>query len=220
MHAQGCHSVSNASLPGVTAGRGLSGAAAVLLAAVLSACAPTSPSITGAVVTTGEAPVANSASGAQAAAQAVVAVAPPPVALDQLPDPVEAVEDALEVIEALEWPEVDQSGVASWYGPGFHGRKTANGERYNQYELTAAHRKYAFNTQLCVRNAGNGKTVVVRVNDRGPYAGKRVIDLSKAAAEEIGMLKSGVKHVEIYKLDEGEESCPQALLQAAAPSRG
>ena len=182
-------------------------AAALLLAAVLSACAPLSPSTEGAIATTGHA--ADSHAGARAGSEALARMAPTPGA--QLGDPLSAVQEAL---EDEELPEVDQLGVASWYGPGFHGRKTANGERYNQYELTAAHRKYAFNTQLCVRNTGNGKTVVVRVNDRGPYVGNRVIDLSKAAAEEIGMLGTGIKRVEIYKLPEGEEECPEVLVQA------
>lgn len=106
----------------------------------------------------------------------------------------------------------DQKGVASWYGPGFHGRLTANGERYNMGELTAAHRNYAFGTRLCVRSASNGKTVVVRVNDRGPYAKGRVLDLSKAAAQELGMLGVGVKRVEIWKLDENEDDCPDSVV--------
>lgn len=105
----------------------------------------------------------------------------------------------------------DQKGVASWYGPGFHGRLTANGERYNMGELTAAHRQYAFGTRLCVRSP-SGKTVVVRVNDRGPYAKGRVIDLSKAAAQELGMLGVGIKRVEIWKLDEGENECPDSVV--------
>ena len=169
--------------------------------AVLSACAPMSHSTDDAVATTGTA--ASKREGAELLAK----IAPRPSR--QGIDPAKALEDHL---NGLELPEVDQQGVASWYGPGFHGRKTANGERYNQYELTAAHRQYAFNTQLCVRNAANGKTVVVRVNDRGPFVGNRVIDLSKAAAEEIGMLDKGIKRVEIYKLDEGQEECPEALL--------
>lgn len=185
-------------------------AASVLLAAVLSACAPLPSSTEGEIATSGK--VADSQVGARAGAEMLARIAPLPVHPDRLFDPVPAVEEAL---EALEWPEVDQRGVASWYGPRFHGRKTANGERYNQYELTAAHRKYAFNTQLCVRNTVNGKTVVVRVNDRGPYVGNRVIDLSKAAAEEIGMLEKGVKRVEIYKLEKGEDVCPEALLAAS-----
>src|SRR5918995_7022236 len=73
------------------------------------------------------------------------------------------------------------SGTASWYGPGFHGRTTANGERYNMYELTAAHRSLPFGTKVRVTNRMNGKSVVVRINDRGPYGGGRVIDLSRGA---------------------------------------
>src|SRR3954451_13555805 len=73
-------------------------------------------------------------------------------------------------------------GVASWYGPGFHGKKTANGERFNTHALTAAHKTLPFGTQLRVTNDRTGKSVVVRINDRGPYAHGRVLDLSKAAA--------------------------------------
>jgi rare lipoprotein A len=88
-------------------------------------------------------------------------------------------------------------GVASWYGPGFHGRLTANGERYNMNELTAAHRSLPFGTKVKVTNKSNGKSVVVRINDRGPYIGKRVIDLSKAAAQRIGMVDAGIMTVEL-----------------------
>ena len=208
MQAQGCPSVfATRSLPAF-ARRGVLPVVTVLAAAVLSACAPTTPSTKGVVATTGDA-LLSSQAGMRAGTEALAKVAPAPV--DRLGDPVQ---DLQAQLDDMELPEVDQTGVASWYGPGFHGRKTANGERYNQYELTAAHRKYAFNTQLCVRNAVNGRTVVVRVNDRGPYVGNRVIDLSRAAAEEIGMLHKGVKKVEIYKLDDGEDECPEALLQA------
>src|SRR5215211_4214049 len=86
-----------------------------------------------------------------------------------------------------------QSGAASWYGPGFHGKKTANGERFNTNALTAAHKTLPFGTQLRVTNERTGKSVVVRINDRGPYAHGRVIDLSKAAAEAVGI--SGVGQV-------------------------
>lgn len=73
------------------------------------------------------------------------------------------------------------AAVASWYGPGFHGRLTANGERYNMYALTAAHKTLPFGTEVKVTNMKNGKAVVVRINDRGPYTKGRIIDLSKAA---------------------------------------
>ena len=89
------------------------------------------------------------------------------------------------------------AGAASWYGPGFHGRLTANGERFDQNALTAAHKTLPFGTKLRVTNEHNGKSVVVRVNDRGPYAGKRVLDLSKGAAQTIGMIGSGVAPVKI-----------------------
>src|SRR5205085_8708247 len=78
-----------------------------------------------------------------------------------------------------------QSGGASWYGPGFHGKKTANGERFNTHALTAAHRSLPFGSRVRVTNARTGRSVVVRINDRGPFAGGRVIDLSKAAAQAV-----------------------------------
>ena len=88
-------------------------------------------------------------------------------------------------------------GTASWYGPGFQGRLTANGERFDQNELTAAHRTLPFGTRLRVTNETNGKSVVVRVNDRGPFVGKRVIDLSRGAAEKIGLIRKGVGRVKL-----------------------
>jgi len=83
-------------------------------------------------------------------------------------------------------------GKASWYGPGFHGRKTADGSRFDMNGLTAAHKTLPFGTLLQVTNERNGKTCVVKVNDRGPYAGHRILDLSKGAATQLGMLGSGV----------------------------
>jgi rare lipoprotein A len=88
-------------------------------------------------------------------------------------------------------------GQASWYGPGFHGRTTANGERYNQHGLTAAHPSLPFGTRIKVTNKNNGRSVVVRINDRGPYAGGRIIDLSAGAARIIGMMGSGVAPVQL-----------------------
>jgi len=106
------------------------------------------------------------------------------------------------------WGEISQTdrsnsllarmqGKASWYGSRFHGRRTASGERFNTYAHTAAHRSLPFGTKVRVTNLRNGRSVVVRINDRGPYARGRVIDLSKAAAESIGMLRSGVAPVRI-----------------------
>ena len=89
------------------------------------------------------------------------------------------------------------SGVASYYGPGFHGRRTANGETFNMHAMTAAHRTLPFGTLIKVTNLSNGKSTIVRVNDRGPYVGNRVIDLSVAAAKEIGSTHSGVAQVSL-----------------------
>ena len=91
-----------------------------------------------------------------------------------------------------------QSGGASWYGPGFHGKKTASGERFNTHALTAAHRSLPFGSRVRVTNARTGRSVVVRINDRGPFAGGRVIDLSKAAAQAVGI--SGVGRVKLTRL--------------------
>lgn len=88
-------------------------------------------------------------------------------------------------------------GWASWYGPGFHGNRSASGERYNQNALTAAHRSLPFGTQVRVTNLNNGISVIVRINDRGPFIRGRIIDLSAAAARTLGMMGSGVAPVTI-----------------------
>lgn len=97
-------------------------------------------------------------------------------------------------------PKVMQAGQASYYADKFKGRKTANGETFRQRKKTAAHRTLPFGTKVTVKNLANGKTVKVRINDRGPFAKGRIIDLSKKAAKRINMIKSGVANVEIrYK---------------------
>jgi rare lipoprotein A len=90
-----------------------------------------------------------------------------------------------------------QTGYASWYGRKFHGSKTANGERYNMYSMTAAHKTLPINTILEVRNLENGRTVVVRVNDRGPFVKNRIIDLSYNAALKLGLVNKGTARVRI-----------------------
>ncbi|HEX9942850.1 MAG TPA: septal ring lytic transglycosylase RlpA family protein [Thermoanaerobaculia bacterium] len=91
-----------------------------------------------------------------------------------------------------------ERGIASWYGPKFHGRATASGERYNMNELTAAHPSLPFGTRVGVRNTRTGREVVVRVNDRGPFSRNRIIDLSYAAAREVGVVGPGTASVELY----------------------
>ena len=93
------------------------------------------------------------------------------------------------------------SGVVSWYGGKFHGRKTASGDRYDKNELTAAHKTLPFGTKVKVTNTRNGKSVVVEINDRGPFVKSRVLDLSQAAFNEIGHTNTGVMHVEYEVLE-------------------
>jgi rare lipoprotein A len=94
-----------------------------------------------------------------------------------------------------------QEGVVSWYGAQFHDRKTASGERFDSGAFTMAHPKLPFGTMVRVTNLRNGRSVVVRVNDRGPFVGKRIADLSQAAASEIGMMHKGVARARIEVLD-------------------
>ena len=95
-----------------------------------------------------------------------------------------------------------QEGIASWYGPGFHGRRTANGEIYDQYELTAAHQTLPLGTRVMVTSLTNGRVVEVRINDRGPFVGGRVLDLSYAAARVLGMIGPGTMPVRIEVVDD------------------
>ncbi len=90
-----------------------------------------------------------------------------------------------------------ETGIASWYGPGFQGRQTANGETYDMEEMTAAHKQLPFNTWVQVESLDNGRTVEVRINDRGPFVDGRIIDLSRAAARQIDMLGSGIAQVQM-----------------------
>src|SRR5712691_9791904 len=124
-------------------------------------------------------------------------------------------------------PVIDgiQLGVASWYGPGFHGNRTANGEIYDQYELTAAHRTLPLGTRVMVTNLSNGRAVEVRVNDRGPFVDGRAIDLSYAAARTIGMVGPGTVRVRIEVLGPttlaaAAPAVAPAALPAARPSPG
>jgi len=94
----------------------------------------------------------------------------------------------------------EQTGKASWYGPGFHGRKTASGVRFDQHAMTAAHRTLPLGTQVKVTNLETGRTILVKINDRGPYIDGRIIDLSKRAASELGMEEAGIAPVKVETL--------------------
>jgi len=97
-----------------------------------------------------------------------------------------------------------QQGSASWYGRRYHGRRTASGEQYDMYRFTAAHRKLPFGTRLRVTHAETGRAVEVRVTDRGPFVRNRVIDLSYAAAKQLGIVRQGHARVRLELLDDGD----------------
>ncbi len=101
-------------------------------------------------------------------------------------------------------------GVASWYGPKFHGKKTASGELFDMRDLTAAHKELAMGTTCIVTNLRNNKSVTVRINDRGPFVKDRVIDLSYAAAKVVGMIDTGTAPVRVEVLGGGEMIAPEA----------
>jgi rare lipoprotein A len=97
--------------------------------------------------------------------------------------------------------KVAEVGIASYYGAEYHGKRTASGEIYDMRQLTAAHPRYSFGTRLKVTHSGNNRSVIVRINDRGPFTKGRVIDLSQAAAEELQMVKNGLAQVKVEIID-------------------
>ncbi len=114
-------------------------------------------------------------------------------------------------------PDYIEEGKASWYGPGFHGGKTANGEKFNENDLTAAHRTLPLPSIVRVTMLSNGKQVYVRVNDRGPFAHSRIIDLSRGAAEKIGLLRAGVAKVRVEYMEDESKRFTELLSQGRDP---
>jgi rare lipoprotein A len=112
-----------------------------------------------------------------------------------------------------------ERGVASWYGPGFHAANTSNGERYDMYAMTAAHKTLPLPCYVQVTNLRNGRSVVVRVNDRGPFKDGRIIDLSYSAASKLDMLREGTTFVEVRALapGQGAASASAPVAPSAAP---
>ena len=111
-----------------------------------------------------------------------------------------------------------ETGVASWYGPGFHGKSTANGETYDQQDHTAAHRTLQMPAIVRVTNLDNGHSTVVRINDRGPYARNRIIDLSRAAAEDLAMVGHGTAHVRIDQLTAESQAVKEIAMNGGGTS--
>lgn len=115
-----------------------------------------------------------------------------------------------------------ERGVASWYGPDFHGKRTASGEAYDMYAMTAAHKTLPVPCYARVTNLANGRSIIVRINDRGPFVGNRIIDLSYTAAARLDMLRAGTAFVEVHTLAPGESdpAVPTAAPLPVAPAVG
>ena len=111
-----------------------------------------------------------------------------------------------------------QRGTASWYGPKFHGRRTSSGETYDMYGMTAAHKTLPLPTYVLVRHLATGKEIVVRVNDRGPFHGDRIIDLSYTAATMLGIARPGTGLVEVRALEPGSKAPPAGRARRAGPA--
>ena len=109
--------------------------------------------------------------------------------------------------------DFEREGIASWYGGKFHGRLTANGERFDANKLTAAHKTLPFGTVVKVTNTDNGRTVTVRINDRGPFVENRIIDLSRGAAERLEMTGTGVAQVRLEVIHPGEVDPGTRVIQ-------
>jgi rare lipoprotein A len=184
---------------------------ALLLALALAACASTRPP--------------------PPPAPGPVPVPPPPADIAGIPDAVPRAEprsvhgnplfyDALGrryfVLPSAEG--YDERGVASWYGPTFHGGNTSSGEPYDMYGMTAAHKTLPLPSYARVTNLSNGRSVVVRINDRGPFVANRIIDLSYTAAAKLDMLRDGTAMVEVRTLTPAAPAVPAPITAAAPPA--
>ncbi|HYL04095.1 MAG TPA: septal ring lytic transglycosylase RlpA family protein [Steroidobacteraceae bacterium] len=156
---------------------------------------------------------------------------PPPADLEAIPDAVPRVEprsahgnppfydvDGRRYFVLSSAAGYDERGVASWYGPTFHGANTSSGEPYNMYAMTAAHKTLPLPTYARVTNLSNGRSVVVRINDRGPFVGNRIIDLSYTAAAKLDMLRDGTAMVEVHALTAGAPDVLTRNSQSPPPT--
>jgi rare lipoprotein A len=200
-------------------GRLIRAAVGTSLLALLAACTsvPSTPTPESPLLTSVTPPsrlAALAARGARKSAPAAL-----PVEAEPVPEPA-AVDEKYQLTgEAARQLE---RGQASWYGPRFHGRLTASGERYDMYALTAAHKTLPFGTVVRVRSKVLGREVDVRINDRGPFAPGRVIDVSRAAAEALGLLDVGVTEVSLRLLPDFtalEVDPPQAVQKTRRSTR-
>ena len=143
---------------------------------------------------------------------------PPPEKREAIKEALEKEKPALEVREKVEKRETRgvQYGVASWYGPDFHGKPTSSGEIYDMYELTCAHNTLALGTMVIVTNLENGRSLELKVNDRGPFVKDRIIDLSYSAARMLGIWEKGTAFVKVETIGPWIEEVPRFTLQVGS----
>lgn len=202
-------------MAGLLKTRSIGQAFALGLLVLLAACttAPSSPGRAAPGPVPVAAPIPAPASAEAGGMPTDAAPPPPPLALEPFsnrPRP---------ALLAGEPAREFERGAASWYGPGFHGRLTANGERYNMNAFTAAHRTLPFGTMVRVHSLVNGREVDLRITDRGPFSHNRIIDVSRAAAAELGMLGLGFKEV-VLLVPESTPAVATAPLRPVRKSRG
>jgi rare lipoprotein A len=190
---------------------GFAGACALFLGLALSGCIATTPRVPAAAREPAEPSGAPGGRPADADAPSGGAAGPPatpgnPPFYDVLGQRYHVMAESAGYVER---------GVASWYGREFHGKRTSSGETYDMYGLTAAHKTLPLPTTARVTNLRNGRSIVVRVNDRGPFAKDRLIDMSYAAARELDMLSAGTTLVEIHALPDGDSGSGPVLGEAA-----
>ena len=187
----------------------------LLLAAALGSLTGcmTSPTLSSGSVASPKA--SNSTSGQDSTSSAAPTARTPVDTPDRVDNSVDASQAPADTTDTAGLKELER-GQASWYGPRFHGRRTASGERYDQHALTAAHKTLPFGTLVRVRSLVTGKEVDVRVTDRGPFVRGRVIDVSRAAAQALGMMGLGVKQVSLHII---ESATPATSFHRAAKLR-
>ena len=166
---------------------------ALLWVALLAGCSAPVPAPVGAARSADAVDSGRPAAAPPASPSVSVPPAEPPARVDPSP------ELAPPAVTPSAPDQLIDRGLASWYGRRFHGRRTASGERYDMHDFTAAHKTLPFGTRVRVRSLQTGKEVVVRINDRGPYRHRRIIDLSQAAIMALGVRHRGVTSVELLR---------------------
>jgi rare lipoprotein A len=191
---------------------------AALLTLLVAACSTPMPADPGRPSTSALGQDGGPSAGSQPDLDAVADAVPKPEAIAPAGPNKQYVANGVTYLPDISNRPFQQRGLASWYGEKFHGNRTALGETYDMYAMTAAHTTLPLPSYARVTHLGNGKSVVVRVNDRGPFAGGRVIDLSYAAAHKLGMIRAGQAEVLVERVFAADAPVSPFPTQATAPA--